>query len=112
MDGRFVRRLTIEEPGMDACKNCGDLRKRLRPRSLCYRCYMDPEIRAKFPPNTTYERKNSHATHLETEEDVARTIAEQLQCLPKWFMSDYHENRPTTYQPRHVAHVHVKAVSK
>lgn len=58
------------------CVHCKQ-RELLLPRGLCSLCYQKPKVRGMYPrvPDPLPE----------TEEDLDRLIAEQMECLPKWW---------------------------
>lgn len=61
------------------CRHC---RKQAgsRGRGLCHHCWSNPDVREQYPP------ANPHSLRREpTMEELERTIAEQMQCLPAWW---------------------------
>lgn len=71
-------------------KMCQHCRTRFvnRSRDLCWECYYTPDIKALYRP------KNRTANDPEpTMAELDAMIAEQMQCLPKWWRKDVRRQR-------------------
>lgn len=61
------------------CVHCRRLRT-LRGRGLCSSCYDDRAVRSCYPPATPVTKADS-----ETQEELDRIVAEQMEKLPAWW---------------------------
>lgn len=68
---------------MTACAHCKREDVQVRARGLCSRCYSRRSIRDLYPAQFGFVLRKPERQ--ETEADLDRIIAEQRQCLPKWW---------------------------
>lgn len=66
------------------CVHCG-VKPRSRPRQLCWACYYTRGVREIYSPGGTWTQRSDEN---ETEADLDAIIAEQMQCLPDWYLRE------------------------
>jgi hypothetical protein len=64
------------------CRHC-KIKKSCRPRGLCWTCYYKPGVRELHPCTSKYSPKGK-----QTEEDVEKTVQEQMKNLPDWWFKE------------------------
>jgi len=63
------------------CRHCQRERS-LKLKGLCHRCYSQEDIRKQYKSESKF-RSNGEPS----QEEVDRTVQEQMKCLPSWFFN-------------------------
>lgn len=66
------------------CRHCGQHKRSLRPRGLCFRCYYTPGLREQYPSTSIYAVHgvgNEPAKKIPTPTTAAPGSAEKLEVL-------------------------------
>lgn len=80
----------------DWCRHCG-VRKIVRPRGLCWRCYYDPQVKKLYHSQSKYAPRETRGEidpeDDMTQEEVDARVAEQMANLPDWWDHDTTDQR-------------------
>lgn len=65
---------------MAMCRHCNKKPMKSHCRGLCHHCHQDQDIRGQYPTRNQPQEQS--------EDELNRIIAEQLQCKPAWWNSE------------------------